>query len=343
MKLEWRRQTIRPRHVFATSQGGVSEKDTIIVSLEHEGVTGMGEIVVSRLYDQTLEQCDAALEALRRELAARPADFDPFVIEDWVEHLIARHDDQRSFMAAIDAALHDWVGKKLGVPVWKLLGLRPARVQTTFTIGVASPEETRVKLDEALAAGYSALKVKVGVPGEIETLRIIREKFNGPMLLDANEGWTPEDAAARIQAIAPFRPTMIEQPLPRKHWEKMAELRRLGVAPIFADEDCQRPADVVRLRGYVDGVNIKMTKCGGIRQGMRMIALAREFGMKVMIGCFVSSSLQIAPALHFATLADFADLDGALLLAEDPFTGIAARGSYLSASDLPGLGVAPRK
>lgn len=341
MKLEWRRQTIRTKHFFATSQGGTSEKETIVVSLEHDGVTGLGEIVPSGLYGQSLEKSEAALARLRSEISARPGDFDPYQIETWVDHLIANYDDQRAFMAAIDSCLHDWVGKKLGVPVWKLLGLKPAQTQTTFTIGISSPDETRNKLAEAMTAGYSALKVKVGVPGEAETLRIIREKFDGPLLLDANEGWTADEAVGRIQALAKFKPTMIEQPLARRDWQKMGELRRLGVAPIFADEDCQRPADVVRLHGHVDGVNIKLTKCGGIRQGMRMIALARELGMKAMLGCFVSSSLQIAPALAFSTLVDFADLDGALLLASDPFVGIESKGSKLWVGDGAGLGVKP--
>lgn len=341
MKLEWRRQTIRTKHFFATSQGGTSEKETIIVSLEHHGITGLGEIVPTALYGQSLDKSEAALAQLRSDIAARPGDFDPYQIETWVDYLVANHDGQRAFMAAIDSCVHDWIGKKLNIPVWKLLGLKPAQTQTTFTIGIGTPEETRTKLAEALADGYSALKVKIGVPGEVETLRIIREKFNGPLLLDANEGWTADEAVARIQALAPFKPTMIEQPLARKDWQKMAELRRLGVAPIFADEDCQRPSDVVRLHGFVDGVNIKLTKCGGIRQGMRMIALARELGMKVMVGCFVSSSLQIAPALAFSTLVDFADLDGALLLASDPFVGIESKGSRLWVGDAPGLGVRP--
>ena len=134
---------------------------------------------------------------------------------------------------------------------------------------------------------------------------------------------------------------MIEQPLRKADWRHMAALRELGVAPIFADESCERPADVVRLRGCVDGINIKFNKCGGIREAVKMIALARHLGMGIMLGCFVSSSLAIAPALAIATLVDYVDLDGALLLERDPFRGISSRGSLLEASCEPGLGVRP--
>lgn len=337
MKLTWQRQRIRPRHRFATSGWATDEKDTLIVRLEHEGLVGLGEVVPSTLYGQTLESSEAALAAL----AGRLGD-DPFQIEPIVGRLLAAHDDQRAAVDGVDAALHDWCGKRLGVPVWRLLGLAPPRKQTTFTIGVAEPEQIRVKVQEALAAGFDALKVKVGVPEDDDTLGYIRSVFDGPLFLDANQAWAPAEAAERIRALARYRPTLIEQPVPHDAWPHMAGLRRLGVAPIFADESCERPADVLKLHGCVDGVNIKFTKCGGIREALRMIALARALGMQTMLGCFVCTSLAIAPALTIASLVDYADLDGALLLAEDPFEGITRDGGVISLGDRPGLGVAPR-
>jgi L-alanine-DL-glutamate epimerase-like enolase superfamily enzyme len=201
-----------------------------------------------------------------------------------------------------------------------------------------------MKVDEALTAGFDALKIKVGTATDEDTLAYIRSKFDGPLFLDANTAWTPDVAADRIRALAKFRPTMIEQPLKPADWQHLKALRRdvTGVAPLFADESCERPADVVRLNGYVDGVNIKFNKCGGIRGALRMVALARGFGMLTMLGCFVCSSLAIAPPLSIASLVDFADLDGALLLAEDPYSGIERKGGVLTLGDTPGLGVARR-
>jgi L-alanine-DL-glutamate epimerase-like enolase superfamily enzyme len=337
MKLTWRRQRIRTRHRFATSQGGVDEKETIVVQVEHDGRAGWGEVVPSALYGQTLESSEAALGAMQGRLGD-----DPFALEAIVQRWLATHDHQRAALAGVEAALYDWCGKRLGAPLWRLLGLDRPRVRTTFTLGVTDPASVRAKVEEALAAGFDALKVKVGVEHDEQTLTVIREVFDGPLFLDANGAWRPVEAVDRVQALARFRPTLIEQPVAQDDWQCTAELRKLGVAPIFADESCQRPADVLRLRGFVDGVNIKLTKCGGVRQALRMIALARELGLKVMLGCFVSSGLAIAPALAIASLADHADLDGALLLADDPFEGIERAGAVLSLGDRPGLGVRPR-
>lgn len=337
MKLTYRRQRVHPKHRFATSQWAVDEKVTLIVRLDHEGVVGLGEVVPSTLYGQTLESSEAALASIAGSLGD-----DPFEIEPIVQRLLTAHDDQRAAIDGVDAALHDWCGKKLGVPVWRMLGLGRPRKRTTFTIGVAEPELIRVKVDEALAAGFDALKIKVGTADDEQTLTYIRERFDGPLFLDANQAWTPADAPERLRALARFRPTLIEQPLRAEDWRHMAELRRLGVAPIFADESCERPADVLRLHGCVDGVNIKFTKCGGIREALQMIALARALDMQIMLGCFVCSSLAIAPALTLASLVDYADLDGALLLAADPFEGITRDGGVISLADRPGLGVWPR-
>ncbi len=336
MKLSWKRQLIRPRHRFATSQGGLDEKETIVVQCEHAGVVGLGEIVPSALYGQSLEDSERVLAAVADTLGD-----DPFQINPIMDRLIAAHDDQRATLAGIESALYDWCGRRLGVPVWRLLGLAPPSKKTTFTIGAAPLAEMESKVAEALAMGYTALKVKVGLEHDEQILEMIRSQFDGDLFVDANCGWSPAEAPERIRALERFRPTIIEQPLPPDEDEHLAELCQLGVAPIVADESCQRPADVVRLRGLVDGVNIKFTKCGGIREALRMITLARGFGLKVMLGCFVCSGLAIAPALTIATLVDYADLDGHLLLAEDPFTGIAQAGSVISLGEAPGLGLEP--
>jgi L-alanine-DL-glutamate epimerase-like enolase superfamily enzyme len=323
MKLTHYRQGLRPRHVFATSQGGVDYKQTIVVQLEHDG--------------QTLEACEAALDSMLPLIGENP-----FALESIITRLIAKHDDQRAAIAGVDSALHDWIGKRLNIPVWRLLGLDRPRRRTTFTIGVADMAEVRIKIDEALAAGYDALKVKVGVEHDHEVLSLIRSRFDGPLLLDANQAWQPDEAVEKVKALAPYRPAMIEQPLHTEDWREMARLCELRVAPIYADESCERLEDVTRLHGCVDGVNIKFTKCGGIREALKMIRVARGLGMGTMLGCFVSSSLAIAPPLCLASLVDFIDLDGHLLLADDPFEGIANTGSIVELSERPGLGIRPR-
>ena len=337
MQLSHRRMTCRPRHRFETSQGGLDEVVSIVAEIEHEGVVGYGEVVPSALYGQTLDACAAALDSIAGMLGD-----DPFAVETIVARMIEKHDEQRAALAAVDSALYDWIGKRLGVPTWRLLGLEQPSKQTTFTIGVADPDLIRVKVREALDEGYEALKVKVGVEHDHDTLSHIREHFDGPLLLDANQAWKPDEAIEKIKDLAQYKPSMIEQPLCKADWQHMKPLRSLGVAPIFADESCERPADVVRLCGYVDGVNIKFTKCGGIREALRMITLARGLDMMVMLGCFVSSSLAIAPALTLASLVDFADLDGHLLLADDPYEGISCRGSVIGLGNEPGLGVRRR-
>jgi L-alanine-DL-glutamate epimerase-like enolase superfamily enzyme len=334
VNLTWSRRTIRPRHRFATSQGCVDEKQVITVQLEHAGRVGLGEVVPSRLYGQSLESSEAALEKMRACLGD-----DPFALEPILARAIAAAGDQRAAIAGLDSALHDWVGKALGIPVWRLLGLERPQIRTTFTLGLAPRSEMRIKLREALDEGHAALKVKIGGPEDHEILSMIRAEFDGPLLLDANEAWSPANAREHIAALARFRPTLIEQPLPQARWREMAPLRNNGVAPIFADESSGVPADVIKLHGCVDGLNVKFTKCGGIREALRMIALARAFGMQVMLGCFVSTSLAIAPALAIASLADFADLDGHLLLARDPYRGIESHAGLLSLPDRPGLGV----
>lgn len=334
MKLTWQRQTLRTKHRWATSQGGLDSKQTLVVSLEQDGVRGMGEATPSGLFGQSLEESEGALERMR-ELVGD----DPFAVAEVLERLIDHCDAQRDAVAAVENAMYDLVGRLLKTPVWKLLGLPRPRVKTTFTIGIAEPDEVKVKVREALDAGFDRLKVKVGSDHDERTLELVRDGFDGPLLLDANQAWTGENAAERIRALARFRPLLIEQPVPAVEWQQMRRLRELGVAPIFADESCERPADVVRLRDSVDGVNIKFNKCGGLRQAQDMITIARALGLKVMLGCFVSSSLAIAPALAIASQVDHADLDGHLLLAEDPFAGMMTcdRG-LLQAGDGPGFG-----
>jgi len=325
------------RHPFTIARSSTTAKQTLLVELEHEGIVGLGEAVPTNYYGQTIDSSEAALEGISRWLGD-----DPFQLERILSRCVERFDDQLAAVSAVDSALHDWIGKRLGVPVWRLLGLDPARVPvSSFTIGIDDPDAIETKAVEA--QDYPILKVKVGTAQDEEILAAVRRVAPHKTLrVDANAGWSIHNAAERIRAVSRFGIELVEQPIPPGEPDALRGLRNLGIAPIVADESCIRPADVLPLAGCVDGINIKMSKCGGIRQALRMIHLARACGLKVMIGCMLESSVGIAQAAQLAPLADWIDLDGHLLLENDPFEGMGGAGGRLTLTDRPGLGVTRR-
>jgi L-Ala-D/L-Glu epimerase len=232
------------------------------------------------------------------------------------------------------------VGKKLGMPVWRLWGLDPAAApRSSFTIGIDSPEVMREKVREA--AGYGILKIKVGTPRDREVLQMIRDLAPEKTLrVDANTAWTAKEAISRIPMLEEFGVEFVEQPLHPDDLEGLRLVRKRSRLPIIADESCKTAADVAKLVGAVDGVNIKLAKCGSLREAIRIVHAARAHGMSVMIGCMIESTLGIAAAVQITPLVDYADLDGAALLADDPFYGPGLESDgRLRFSDDPGLGV----
>jgi L-alanine-DL-glutamate epimerase-like enolase superfamily enzyme len=334
MKLSWTRQELHLRHTFTIARGSQAVAETLLVQIEHDGLCGFGEAVPNPYYHQDLASAEAALAQMQPLLGN-----DPFRLQTILEAVLQRFDHQRATVAALDAALHDWIGKRLNVPVWRLLGLDPARVPlTSFTIGIDDLGAIARKVSEA--ADYPILKVKLGTEYDLDILRTIRGLAPHKRLrADANAAWSPRQAIARLREIAPFDVQFIEQPVPPGDNAALAEVRRAAILPVVADESCVRPADLPALAGCVDGVNIKLSKCGGIRQAFQMIHLARGLGLRVMLGCMIESSLGIAAAAQLAPLADWLDLDGHLLVADDPFAGIGGAGGNLTLSAQPGLGV----
>jgi L-alanine-DL-glutamate epimerase-like enolase superfamily enzyme len=248
---------------------------------------------------------------------------------------------QAAAEAAVDMALHDLAGQRLGVPVYALLGLDPRRApETSFTIGLDTPEVVVQKVREA--AAYPILKVKVGTDDDRAVLEAVRDTTRQRLRVDANEGWTPSGAEERLRWLASLGVEMVEQPLPASMLEETRALRRRSPLPFFADESVHRAQDVPRLAGAFDGVNVKLMKCGGLGEALRVIAVARACGLQVMLGCMIESSLGITAAAHLSPLADTADLDGNLLLEEDPFVGATVREGRLVLPEAPGLGVRPR-
>jgi len=241
----------------------------------------------------------------------------------------------------LSSALHDLVGKRLGVPVYRLWGLDPARApRSTFTIGLDAPDRLRLKVREA--EPYPILKIKVGTDRDLEVLQTIRDVTDKEIRVDANGGWTLKQAIAMLPVLEEFGVTALEQPLPPTELRGLAEITRRAEIPVIADESCLVARDIPPLVGCVDGINIKLAKCGSLREALRMIAVARAHGMMVMVGCMIESSICITAAAHFTPLVDLVDLDGAALLAEDPFVGATIDGGQVRLPAGPGLGLRRR-
>jgi L-alanine-DL-glutamate epimerase-like enolase superfamily enzyme len=250
--------------------------------------------------------------------------------------LFERHKDQPAALAALDAAGYDWRGRASGKTVEDMLGLC-AGADTSYSIGIDNVETMVSRLEDA--EPFGSLKLKIGSDHDIEVFHAIRERWDKPIRVDANASLSAEAAVERVKALAPFGLDLIEQPVAADDLDGLREIRELGIAPVFADESCVTVADVERLAGVVDGVNVKIAKCGGIDATLRVIEAARKHRMTVMIGCMVETSLGISAALSIAGACDLYDLDAHLLLADDPFEGLYLFGGVLFGCGDPGLGV----
>ena len=328
---------LRTRHPFIIARGGQSDYRTVWVRLRDEdGFEGWGEAAPTRFYGETPE---SVMAALNHYCAAMPDD--PFDIEEAELRWELSLRGNPAARSALSAARHDLVGKRLQIPVYRLWGLDPAKApQSTFTIGLDTPERIRAKVLEA--AEYPILKIKLGTDNDVEILRTIRDATDKELRVDANCGWTVKRAIAMLPVLAEFGVTVLEQPLPPDELQGLAAISRRADIPVIADESCKTAVDIPPLVGKVDGINIKLAKCGSLREAIRMIAVARAHGMMVMVGCMIESSIGITAAAHFTPLVDIVDLDGAALLANDPFEGAGIAGGQVSLPNGPGLGLRRR-
>ena len=318
---------------FRIAHGSRRGHENTFVKLEHEGIEGWGEAAPSHYYGETREFVESALEAWAPLLGD-----DPFALDGIEARLDQALQGQRSARAAIETALHDWVGKRLGMPVWRLFGLDRSRTPLScVTLGMASPEEMELKLDAV--RDFPALKVKLGGPGDVENLQRIRGSYTGRIRVDANAAWSAADAVRVLRRIEPLDLELVEQPVARGELDGLRWVRERSGIPVFADESCHRADDIAQLAGRVDGVNLKLMKAGGLREMVRTIHAARAHGMQVMLGSMVESSLALSAAAQLAPLADYLDLDGHWLLARDPFRGAPGERGRIELSDRPGLGV----
>jgi L-alanine-DL-glutamate epimerase-like enolase superfamily enzyme len=328
---------LRTKHPFIIARGGQSDHRTVWVRLtDAEGEEGWGEAAPSKFYGETVESVIAALEVYGTMLPT-----DPFNLEDAERRWELKLRGNGSARAALSAALHDLVGKRLGVPLYRLWGLDPCLApRSTFTIGLDTPDRIKAKVREA--EQFPILKVKLGTDQDVEVLRAIREATNKEIRVDANCGWTVKRAIRMLPILDEFGVTVLEQPLPPHDHDGLAVISAQADIPVIADESCLTAVDIPPLVGKVDGINIKLAKCGGLREALRMIAVARAHGLMVMVGCMIESSLGITAAAHVTPLVDIVDLDGAALLADDPFIGAHIEGGQVTLPTGPGLGVRRR-
>jgi len=337
MRLEHDVAVVHTTHPFVIARGGASEHRLIRVRLiDDDGVEGWGEAAPNRFYGET---ADTALGALAR-LAPIVQAADPWAIEDTEAELNRALRFNGSVKSAISAALHDLAGKKLGIPVYRMWGLDPARAPcASFTIAIAASDaELRERI--AQAAAYPVLKIKLGTDRDEQIIRTVRDAAPDKILrVDANAAWNPKSALRMIEILRELAVEYVEQPLPPHDVDGLRFVRERSPLPVIADESCVVAADIPRLVGVVDGINIKLSKCGSLREALRMIATARAHNMMVMAGCMIETSLGITAAAHFAPLLDFADFDGAALLADDPYVGATIAGGRIQIPSGPGLGV----
>jgi L-alanine-DL-glutamate epimerase-like enolase superfamily enzyme len=333
--------TVTTRHPFVIARGGTSQFQVVWVRLRDaqsvdDGLEGWGEAAPSRFYGETADSVMAALARFAPVLEQADG-WSINALERELEKVLRWNAAAR---VAISAAWHDLAAKRLGVPLWQLWGLdKEVRTQSSFTIAIAPDDETlRARVRDA--AAYPILKIKLGTPRDADIVRIVREEApHATLRVDANAAWTTKHALSMLEVLTRYGIDMLEQPLPPHDLAGLKFVRERSPIDVVADESCIVAADIPKLAGVVDGINIKLAKCGSLREALRMIATARAHGMRVMCGCMVESTLSIAAAAHFASLLDDADLDGAALLANDPFVGPEMRNGAIVLSDRPGLGV----
>ena len=326
---------LKLRHTWTTTMSSSEYRDTIQVHLTSDGVSGVGEGAPIVRYHENAEDGKKAIAVIAPFLQTA----DPWHSDKLMAEVSRQMPNQFAAQAALDIAVMDWVGKKLNIPLFKLLGLDSADTPiTTFSIGIDTPENTRQKVQEA--EPFPILKIKVGLTTDEATIAAVRSVTKKPLRVDANEGWTnKEEAVRKINWLESQGVEFVEQPMPAEMIEETRWVRSRVHLPIIADEAAVNARAIPKLVDAYDGVNVKLDKCGGIQQALRMIYVAKSLGMKTMLGCMVSSSVSVTAAAHLSPLVDYADLDGNLLVANDPYRGVTVQNGKLVLPDRSGLGV----
>jgi L-Ala-D/L-Glu epimerase len=349
LRLRTLRLGLRDPFVIARSHGEGRSVTTVVATLRDEadgpdGPVGLGEGYPDAFYGDTPETMAAvaprllaSLESIEGDLRGGPDDVRA-ALEDAEGLMAASVAHHGALKCALDIALHDLAGKRLGVPVREILDVGGEVPPTDFTLGI---DEPAIVAERARRAGdFPALKIKVGGPSDLATLEAVRSVFGGPIRVDANTSWTPDEAVALLPELERLGVELIEQPFPARRYDQLRWLQERSSLPIVADESAVTIEDLDALVGVTAGVNVKLAKCGGIGPARRMLARARELGFRTFLGCMEETSICIAASAVVAPLAEWVDLDGCLLLAEDPVTGLELEpDKRWRLADAPGLGV----
>ncbi len=336
--------TVNKRFPLTISRGTTSQTTNVWVRIEEQGVEGWGEASPFSIISEDRQTTEILFDALR-EIAPMLEAYSPWE-QQKIERVLEEAEVPSAAKASVDMALHDWLGKWVGIPLWRLWGLNRRRiVPTSATVGINSPEGARQRVRDWLPlTGGGVLKIKLGSPEGIaadqEMLLAIREEApHADLSVDANGGWNIDEAVKMCDWLANQGVRHVEQPLAAGQEEKLPMLYERSPLPIFVDESCFTSRDIPRLADRVHGINIKLMKSGGLTEAMRMVHTARACGLQVMFGCYSDSTLANTAASQLSPFADYLDLDSHLNLVDDPFTGATLQDGRLIPNDLPGLGV----
>jgi L-alanine-DL-glutamate epimerase-like enolase superfamily enzyme len=313
-------------HAFTIARSSTAVARTALFRLRLGDIEGLGEASPIPRYGENVD-------SIRAYFAGHPLRAsDPYALDALLDGL------PPAARCGLDVALHDWIGKDLERPLWRLFGLDPSKTPvTSFTLGIDTIAATLEKLEAVRE--HPILKIKLGGGSDIETVEAIRSRYTGTVRLDANEGWTPDESVRILRELERFDIEFCEQPVAAGAPETLRFVRERTAIPLVADEDACTARDLPALVGCVDGVNIKLVKCGGLRAALAMIHTARALGLRVMLGCMVESAILNTAAAHLSPLADWADIDGPFLTAHDPFMGISYERGKIVLPSAPGLGV----
>lgn len=326
--------TLQLKHAFTLSTSSRTTTPVMLTEIEYDGITGYGEASMPPYLGESHESVTKFLSLLNLSQFT-----DPFLLVDILQYVDGLMPGNYAAKASVDIALHDLIGKLVGEPFYRLFGLNPALAPlTSFTIGLDTPEIIRQKVAEA--EPYKVLKVKLGRDNDREMVEVIRSLTGKPLCVDANQGWKDRSYALDMAGWLKEKGVIfLEQPMPKEMRDDIAWLTQQSPLPVVGDEAIQNVADLIDNRDVYSGINIKLMKCGGLNAAMKMINVARAFGMKVMIGCMTETSCAVTAAAQLSPLVDWCDLDGNLLISNDPFEGLKIIDGKVSIPEKPGIGV----
>jgi L-alanine-DL-glutamate epimerase-like enolase superfamily enzyme len=334
MKLSYRPYELQLRHTFTVAGNSRNTTPVVLTEIQYEGITGYGEASMPPYLGESQETVISFLNKVDLEQFS-----DPFMLDDILAYVDSIEEGNRAAKACVDIALHDLMGKLVDQPLYKLWGINPRNTPlTSFTIGIDTPEVVRLKTEEA--ERFRILKVKLGGGNDREMIETVRSVTDVPLYVDVNQGWKDkQEALEMVHWLAEQGIEMVEQPLPKTAVDDLAWLTAHSPLPIMADEAFQRLGDVAAFQGIYSGINIKLMKSTGLREAHKMITVARALDMKVMIGCMTETSCAVSAAAQLSPLADWADLDGNLLISNDLYKGMEVIDGKVTLNELPGIGI----